>query len=191
MAFPSTPQPPGWHHSIVRPDRIPRSLPFTVYPKKAKLLLLLVVSLAFVAGGILMIRDGQTMGWLCAGFFGLGVPVFLVQLWPKCSYLTVGEEGIEFCSLFRSHRLRWSEISEFGVYTIRQHGLAVARMVGFNYSAEHRRASGARAFSKALAGFEGGLPDTYGFRAEELVRLLSDLHRERTPMRRVDPARPG
>jgi hypothetical protein len=146
------------------------------------MLLLFLVCLAFVAGGVLMIRDG-----LCAGFFGLCLPVFLIQLYPKSSFLTVSEEGIEFCSLFRSHRLRWSDISEFGTYTIRQHGLPVSRMVGFNYSAQYQRASKARAFSKALAGFEGGLPDTYGFRAEELVQILSDFHRERLLKRNVEP----
>ncbi len=158
----------------------PRSLPFTVYPKKTKILLLFVVCLAFVAGGILMIRTGQKMGWLCAGFFGLGIPVFLIQLYPRSSFLTVHEEGIEVCSRFRSHKLRWTDISEFGTYTIRQHGLPVSKMVGFNYSAEYQRASRARAFSKALSGFEGGLPDTYGFRAEELAQVLSEFHRDRT-----------
>lgn len=154
-----------------------RSLPFTVYPKKTKMLLMFLVCAVFVAGGILMIRDGQKMGWLCAGFFGLGIPIFLIQLYPRSSFLTVSEEGIEFCSLFRRHKLRWSDISEFGTYTIRHHGLPVSKMVGFNYSAG---SSKARLVSKALAGFEGALPDTYGFRAEELAQILSDYHQERT-----------
>lgn len=158
--------------------RLEHPLPFTVYPKKTTMLLLFVVCLAFVAIGILMIRDGEMMGWLCAGFFGLGIPVFLIQLYPKSSFLTVSAEGIEVCSLFRRHRLRWSDISQFGTYTIRQHGMSVTEMVGFNYSAEYQRASRTRAFSKALVGFEGGLPDTYGFRAEELAQILSDVHSE-------------
>ena len=154
----------------------PRSLPFTVYPKKTTMLLMFLVSVVFVAGGILMIRDGEKMGWLCAGFFGLGIPVFLIQLYPKSSFLTVSEEGIEFCALFRRHRLRWSDISEFGTYTLRHRGLPVSKMVGFNYAAGYQRASKARRVAQALAGFEGALPDTYGFRAEELAQMLSDYH---------------
>jgi hypothetical protein len=158
-------------------------LPFTVYPKKSQMLLLFLVCVAFVGGGVLMIRDGQKVGWLCAGFFSLGIPVFLIQLYPKSSFLTVSEDGIEFCSLFRRSKLQWSDVSEFGVYSIRHHGLTVSTMVGMNYSREYQRLSKARSVSKALAGFEAGLPDTYGFRAEELARLLSAYHYERTQKR--------
>jgi len=156
----------------------PVSLPFTVYPKKTKMVLLFVVCLTFVAGGVLMIRQGQSMGWLCAGFFGLGIPIFLLNLHPRSAFLRVDEEGIEFCSLFRTSRIRWSDISEFGTYSIRQHGLPVSKMVGFNFSVGYQRAGKARAVSKALAGFEAALPDSYGFRAEELAQLLSEFHRE-------------
>jgi hypothetical protein len=157
-----------------------RPLPFTVYTRKTKMLLLLLLCAGFVAGGILMIRDGHQTGWLPAVFFALGIPVSLIQLLPKSSFLTVSEEGIEFCSLFRTCKFRWSEISEFGVYTIRHHGLSAHRMVGFNYSAEYQRASKGRALSKALTGLEGALPDTYGFSANELAQLLSTYHAEKT-----------
>jgi hypothetical protein len=142
---------------------------------------LLVISLAFVAGGIWMIQEGEKFGWLCAGFFGLGIPVALLQLHPKCSFLTVTEEGIEFAGLFRIARLRWSDISEFGVFDIRNHyGFRAATMVGFNYSAEYQRTRRARALAKTLTGFEAALPDTYGFSAEALAQLLSTYHREKT-----------
>jgi hypothetical protein len=153
----------------------PRSLPFTVYPKKTKLLLLLLISVVFVIGGVWMVRDGEKIGWLCVGFFALGILVFLIQLFPKSSFLTVSEEGLEFRVLFRSHKLPWRDISEFGVYTV-----PGARMVGFNYSSEYQRAPKVRAVVKALAGFEGALPDAYGFSAEELVQLLSTYHCEKT-----------
>lgn len=35
-----------------------------------------------------------------------------------------------------------------------------------------------RAVSKAMAGFEGGLPDTYGMKADELALLLASYHAE-------------
>ncbi|PYJ03749.1 MAG: hypothetical protein DME25_11360 [Verrucomicrobia bacterium] len=157
---------------------IPPPLPFTLYPKKSKTVLLFIVCLAFVAGGLWLGRKGDKVGWLCAGFFGLGIPVFLLQLHPKCSSLTVTEEGMEIRSLFRSSKVRWSDISDFGVSTLRQQGLPVNRMVGFNYSAAYQRASKARSVAKALAGFEGALPNTYGLRPEELAQLLAELHRQ-------------
>jgi len=157
----------------------PRALPFTVYPKKAKLMVLVLVGVLFVGVGVLMIRDGETTGWFCAVFFGLCLLAFLAQLLPGSSYLTVDEQGIEFSALFRKVRLRWSEIAEFGISTVRHHGLPVSKMVGLNYSPEYQGLSRGRAVSKALTGFEGGLPDTYGFKAEDLAQLLSDHHRDR------------
>jgi len=153
----------------------PRSLPFTVYPKKIRTLLFLLLSVVFVVGGIWMIREGEKGGWLPAGFFALCIPVFLLQLFfPKSSFLTVREDGIEFCALFRTHKIPWSDISEFGVCRV-----PGARMVGFNYSPEYQRASKARALAKALTGCEGALPETYGFSADELLQLLSAYHQEK------------
>jgi hypothetical protein len=153
----------------------PRSLPFTVYPKKMRTLLFLLLSVGFVVGGIWMVRDGEKGGWLPAGFFALCIPVFLLQLFfPKSCFLTVREDGIEFCALFRTHKVPWSDISEFGVCRV-----PGARMVGFNYSPEYQRARKARALAKALTGCEGALPDTYGFSAEEFAQLLSAYHQEK------------
>jgi hypothetical protein len=166
-----------------------RTLPFTLRPKRTRILLLFLISATFVAGGIWMIQEGEKFGWFCASFFGLGIPVSLLQLHPKCSFLTVSEEGIEFAGLFRPHKLRWSGISEFGVFDIRNHyGFRAATMVGFNYSGEYQRAKKARAFAKALTRFEAALPDTCGFSAEALAQLLSTYHREKTSGRDLKSA---
>ena len=157
----------------------PRPLPFTSYPRKAKMFLLLLVCVAFVACCVLLIRRGEMIGWMGALFFGLGIPVFLIQLYPGSSFLTVSDEGIEYCSLFRRHRIRWSDISEFGTYSIRRHGLPVSTLVGFNFSVEYQRSPETRAVSRALTGFEGGLPDTYGFKPDELAELLAFYHSQR------------
>lgn len=154
-----------------------RPLPFTVYGQRWKMLLLLLLGLAFTAGGVWMIRDGAMAGWFVAGFFALCIPVSVIQL-IRPARLTVDAEGIEFSALHRVHRLRWMDLSEFGTYTIRSGGMAVRKMVGFNYSPEFEGMEKRRSVSKLLAGFEAGLPDTYGYRAEELAELLSYYHRQ-------------
>jgi len=172
-------------------DMIPPSLPLTLYPKKTKTLMLLIVCLAFVAGSMLIIRKWEKVGWLCGGCFGLGIPVFLIQLWPKRAFLKVSEEGIEFCSLFSKQKVPWHDISQFGVITIRHHGLPVKRMVGLNYSAEFQSVWKARSVAKILTGFEGALPDTYGMGAEELAQILTDHHREWSLKGLAEPSGPA
>lgn len=154
-----------------------RALPFTLHPKRTKLLLLLLLCSAFVAGGVWMLQEGEKAGWFVAGFFSLGIPVSLLQFFPKCSFLTVDEEGIEFAGLFRKCRLKWSEISEFGVYS--RESIGVGETVGFNYSPSFNRYAKIRAVNKSLVGFEASLPDTYGLPAADLAALLSGYRAER------------
>jgi hypothetical protein len=154
------------------------SLPFTLHTKRAKTIWLLLLCSAFTAGGVLMILNGKNMGWFCSGFFALGTLIFLLQLHPKASYLTISEDGFECSVLFRKSRYRWSDISKFGTYTLRQKGLPVGTFVGLDFSAEYQLSPKARAVSKAMVGFEGGLPDTYGLRADELAQLLASYHLE-------------
>src|SRR4030095_5647313 len=75
----------------------------------------LLLSAAFVAGGIFMVSAGQEVGWLAIAFFGRGVVVFGLQLLPNCSDVRVGPDGFTVRSLFRSHSCRWTDIGAFKV----------------------------------------------------------------------------
>jgi hypothetical protein len=152
----------------------------TLYPKASKALLLLLISAAFVAIGLWLGSDGEWMGYLCAAFFGLGIPVALVQLVPGSGFLRIEADGFTFASLFRKHSLRWSDIDCFYVVTLRNHGMKTMDMVAFNYSPTYDRMRTARAFAKVIAGAEGALPDTYGRKASALADLLNiRLHEAR------------
>jgi hypothetical protein len=152
-------------------DHLPT--PFTLYPSRKKTALFLFGSAVFVAGGIFLIIKGETIGWFCTIFFGLGLAILAVQLVPGCAHLTVDDDGIEICMLFRRSRIAWSDIGGFGTFSIRNHGIAVRKMVGINFSEAYASARSGRAVAKALSGFDGSLPDTYGLKAEDLAVLLS------------------
>lgn len=130
---------------------------------------LLVISLVFVAIGILMVRDGEGIGWLVLGFFGLCALAFAVQMLPGASRLRLDRDGFTVTSLFRSSTVHWSEVSRF--FVARIGGRA---MVCWEYNAAVPHAVRSRRVSRALAGVEAGLPDTYGLTPEALVKLLED-----------------
>lgn len=161
-------------------------LPQTFYPKRSSTIMLFLGSASFVAIGIWLGISGEPMGYLCAAFFGLCLGVAIVQLIPGSSYLTLTCEGFEFAAMFRRSFIAWEDATEFGVTTMRSGGLAVNRMVGFNYTEPAKRASG-RSLAKALAGFEGGLPDCYGFKALELAEMMERLRAERAGWREANP----
>lgn len=145
----------------------------TLYPKRSSAIGLLVLSLAFVAVGVWMGSSGRWEGWLCAAFFGLGVPIAVVQLMPGSTFLRIDADGITFTNLFRKTSLPWSAFQQFFVVTIRQTGLKVHDMVAFDFAPTHERARAARALSRAIAQCDGALPNTYGMKAQELAELLN------------------
>lgn len=139
-----------------------------LYPKKIKSILLLILCIAFVVIGVLMINDGQKVGWFVAITFLLGVVTFVINLVPKSSYLKLDESGFEICSLFRTHKYNWSDIAFFTVGRISHN-----KMVMFNFSATYERQKRARKIATAISGTEGALHDTFGLKAQELADLMN------------------
>jgi hypothetical protein len=118
----------------------------------------------------------RIMGVVCIIFFGIGVVLGAIQIIvPWCSYLELDDKGFPICSMFRKHFYRWDEISDFGVANIRQNGIAVNKMVTFNFSEKFDRLKVVRKVSKSMCGAEGGLQDTFGLKAEELAKLMTEF----------------
>ena len=143
------------------------SLPLRLRPSRAKLLLWLAFCIGFVAIGILMVRDGQAMGWFCGGAFAFGALVFGIRLHPQAAYLHFTSESCTFCSLFRAHFVAWVHVREFAVI-----GVGPRRMVAWNFIPDHPATGRARGLSKVISGYEAALPDTYGLAPTALAELL-------------------
>jgi hypothetical protein len=148
-------------------------------PSRLKWLLVLGISLTFVVGGLLALfwpgragapqREGAWVMWLCVGFFGLGVVVCLLQFLPRSSFLRLDGEGFTIRTLYRERTYRWEDVDTFGVTVV-----SFNKMVGFNFAPHFDRAARLRRVNKAIAFFEGALPDTYGMKAEDLADLMNE-----------------
>lgn len=145
-------------------------LPIVLRPRRTKLLLLLAVCLAFVAAGLMMVRYGETMGYVCSALFAVGGLVFAVNLHPSAAYLRLEATGFTFCSLFRARSVLWRDIQNFGVWKNRGN-----RMVTWNWVASYSGGGRARSLSRAVSGSDAALPDTYGLKAAELADVMNTL----------------
>jgi hypothetical protein len=153
-------------------------IPVTLRPSKARTALLFLVSLLFVWGGILMIRDDLLAGYFVSGLFSLGLLVAVIQCIPNSAYLRLTNEGFTFCVLFRAHSVKWSEVEWFAVTRVGRR-----KMVGWNPTLGARQPSPLRDWNFNKFGVEEGLPDTYGLGAQALADVLNTLkeeHGERT-----------
>jgi hypothetical protein len=88
-------------------------------------------------------------------------------------YLTLTPEGFTMCNLFRKTTIPWDVVDEFFVVTMKQHGLTVRHLVGFNYVASYDRSRIGRSIAKAMTPCEAALPDTYGKKPQELANILN------------------
>jgi len=141
----------------------------TYKPRNPKTLLLGLVSLIFVVGGVFMTKDEPVMGWFVTSFFGICLLVFLVQLIPGSTELTLTEEGFEMTSLFRKSMTLWSDIEKFKLGYLGKN-----KTVMFDYNESHKKQETGKLISKELSGSHGALPSTYGLKASELLKILNE-----------------
>jgi hypothetical protein len=145
----------------------------TLYPKKRSAITLLLMCAAFVSMGLWLAQSRPWIGYLCAGFFGLGIPLATIKLLPGSTYLRIEEDGLTINNLFRKTLVPWDVIDEFVVVELKRTGVTVHRMVGFNFAQSYDRSTAGRRLARAISQCEGALPDDYGMKVEELAELLN------------------
>jgi hypothetical protein len=143
--------------------------PVVLVPSRRKWLLVLGGGLAFVAIGLWVMHDVPPWGWFGTGFFAVVALVAALMLLPGAGGLRLDSDGFEMTSLFRRHRSRWTEVSEFEVVRLPP---SLQKMVVFD---DVRTKDSALAkVNRSLAGRTGGLPDSYSLSHEDLAAIMND-----------------
>ena len=138
-------------------------------PKTTKTILLGIVSLTFTIEGIMLTDKESLKGWLIASFFGLGLIVFLIQLIPGSTQLTLTKEGFIMTSLFRSHLTKWSDVKEFKIDYLGRN-----KAVMFDYIDSYRKHQIGKTIAKSLSDSHGALPSNYGLELTELLNKMNE-----------------
>ena len=141
----------------------------TYRQRNSKTILLGIVSLAFVVSGIFLTKEQAVMGWFVTSFFGICLLVFLTQLIPGSTELTLRKEGFEMTSMFRKSTTRWTDIESFKIGYLGRN-----KTVMFDYIESHNKHDTGKLISKGLSGSHGALPTTYGLKATELLKTLNE-----------------
>jgi hypothetical protein len=134
-----------------------------------KALIVLLISIGFVVLGAWATAERPILGWLCIGFFGLGIPASLLMMRPNSTYLKLDADGIDVVSMWRHHKLEWSDLDGFRMASI--HG---ARMIAIDYSSAYTKQKAGRALASALSGMEGAIADHYTVPLEQVLQALND-----------------
>ena len=113
--------------------------------------------------------ENPVLGWLCIGFFALGIPASLFMLRPNSTYLKLDADGIDVVSMSRHLKLKWADVDAFRMARI--HG---AKMIAIEYSEEYTKQRAGRAVALALAGMEGAIADHYSAPLEQVLQTLNE-----------------
>ena len=143
--------------------------PLRFYPNRVKWIVVGLACAIMTAGGIFVVTDGHWLGLLPATFFGLGLIVSLILLWPSSSYLELDSTGFVIRNLFRDSRIPWVDVDYFEARRV-----GLRKMVTLNFAPNYKALPNARAVTRAISGVDGALPDTYGMSADDLARMMND-----------------
>jgi hypothetical protein len=139
-------------------------------PSRRKWLGIFVLCLGFVALGAVLCRDGDPsdrwIGWLSVIFFGGGGIVVVPQIFSRRAHLRLDADGFSFATLRRRSDYNWAEITApFAAVRVSR-----IKLVMFNTARPPSRTS---TLNQGFCGYDYGLPDTYGMKAEDLAALMT------------------
>jgi hypothetical protein len=116
------------------------------------------------------------------GLAGMGVIVAPLILLPNCSFTRTDRNGLTICVFWRTTFYRWADIENFGLVDlpdVHPHGVSRGEpTVGFTLTKAYlARCTPPKMmkFNRRILGFNGVLPDTYGWRAAALAEHLNQL----------------
>ncbi|GEM_PF-332153 len=146
------------------------ALPMKFEASRGKAVWLLLGAITFVALGLFVAGKDPTLGYTCVAFFGLGIPVALIQMMPGASGLELKQHTFTTTSLFRKTTTAWRDVDHFVIRSMRSR-----KMVMWNYVPEYAARRTGAGFSKALIGAHAALPETYGMSAEKLAAIMNSV----------------
>lgn len=139
-----------------------QNLPLILKPSKIKNIILILISIGFISLGISLLEKNMLIAVLNIVFFGICLIIFIINLLPNSSYLTIDEKGIEMKNLFRTTFIPWQAVSGFKTKFI-----FVNKLVTFTIDEKFLENS-------KMKGKTGAFPDTYGMSAKNLANLLNE-----------------
>jgi len=163
------------HHAEVDAlvEKIMKNGTLPLKTKSLKYLVLLLLTLGFTVG-IIILLEGGLFGWVAVGFFGFAACIAASAVCGYRFYLVLTPEGFTVQTLILTYSYQWTDIEQFKTgwnYFI--------KTVWFKFSDSYENQSILGKMGRVLNPFNiRNLPDTYGMKAETLTELMNTL-RER------------
>lgn len=137
---------------------------------RKKTTLYLILSLGFVASGVLLPNKDGSLLWASA-FFGLCAFVFIILL-VRPQRLSLNREGFSLSGglLLSPTKVAWQDVTGFFVVRVRPGN----SLIGFNYSPNASTKPRGAAFSRRIAGADGAISGVWSGSNAAVVDKLNN-----------------
>lgn len=140
--------------------------PVTLYPVRRKWLTVLLVFAFFDLVFLLATDLPAPMRWFCLAMSGAGTVAAAINLLPGAAYLTLTRDGFETRRYFHRYQGRWTNVDDFDVW----HSGRASGFVVFDEAGKSSMYADMNVITMQHTSY---VPDTYGFSAEDLARLMN------------------
>ena len=146
----------------------------TLHPSRRKAIAWLALGLGFGAFFGWIGHDSTTwpddwVFWLFTAFLSMGGILACTMLLHPKFFLQLTRRGFVISTPFRQKEYAWQKVAKFGV-TYSLYGA----WVRFCIVPDQWTFLSREQFYSVLSGYDAGLPDTYGMKAEALAELMND-----------------
>lgn len=115
------------------------------------------------------------MTWFGVILFGSGTILSIVNLFPNYAYLELTPDGFTVVNLNKKKFIPWEHIEEFVTYKLIMDGYkTVNESIGYTFIPSVAGKSILGRQLGQLVGIDGKLPDNYGKKSADLLRLLNE-----------------
>lgn len=147
------------------------SLPIEIRGSKI-FILTIIIGLGFLIIGIMMGLDGQKEGYLIGGFFSLAAFFGIWVLSPNGPVLKIDKDGFEYKSIFKSEKIKWSDVKSFGLWQSRGNKMLTWVWIDRIIESGERK----KGFGSSLMGFQASFQNYYAIGQKDLLALMVLMH---------------
>jgi hypothetical protein len=141
--------------------------PLTLFPSREKWKKSVTVLGTFTVIGLVMMFNAAPWGIFVTAVFGAATLWCVIRQLTGAGSLRLDKNGFEVINYFRTQRYRWSEVSDFGTWTLLFNSMVVFKAAKSHLSILEKMSAG-------LAGGRNGyLPDMYEMGVDELVQFMA------------------
>ena len=140
-----------------------------------KLLALFLASACLFIGGIVMVLEGEIVGYFCLSVGAIFTLISIILFIPGRFYLLLSKEHLEISLICRKEKIEWKDFREISILSQSFFSKQLDTSIGYKRVSNSKKAKTLCLTGKpneTFKGIEGSIPNLFRIKTEELFDLM-------------------